>query len=148
KVLSAIFEDGSHMYYNKQIGAVRFRCDGHTEATKKKISEAATGRTPSDETRQKMSDTRTGLKPSEETRQKMSDWQLGNNRSEETKVRISKALLIHTTILQINKTTNETIAVWGSIKEAMIATGVNISCISACCRGKQKTAGGFKWKYV
>ena len=26
-------------------------------------------------------------------------------------------------------------------------TGINYSCITACCRGKQKTAGGYIWKY-
>ena len=33
-----------------------------------------------------------------------------------------------------------------SIRDAESA--LNTSNISACCRGKQKTAGGYKWGYV
>ena len=35
-----------------------------------------------------------------------------------------------------------------SCKEASEDTGINIYSIGDCCRGKQKTAGGFHWKYV
>ena len=31
--------------------------------------------------------------------------------------------------------------------EAFRKTGIGQSCISSCCRGKQKSAGGFIWKY-
>ena len=33
------------------------------------------------------------------------------------------------------------------IKEACECLGVNQPLISMCCRGKKKTAYGFKWKY-
>ncbi len=36
---------------------------------------------------------------------------------------------------------------FSSITEAMIKTNINKSNISACCKGKQKSAGGFIWKY-
>lgn len=39
------------------------------------------------------------------------------------------------------------ICLFGSITEAGIKTGVDKGSISACCRGKIKTAGGFIWKY-
>ena len=32
--------------------------------------------------------------------------------------------------------------------DAEISTGINSTCISNCCNGKQKTAGGFKWKHL
>jgi len=35
-----------------------------------------------------------------------------------------------------------------SIREAEKSTGINFSCISEVCnKGRQKTAGGFKWKF-
>lgn len=37
---------------------------------------------------------------------------------------------------------------WGYIQEAADATGVSRSSISRCCRGSQKTAGGYKWSYA
>lgn len=36
---------------------------------------------------------------------------------------------------------------FGSIKEAYRITGVNSSDISICCKGKRKSAGGYKWSY-
>ena len=38
------------------------------------------------------------------------------------------------------------IKVWKSGKEASVALGILLTCISAVCRGRQKTSGGFKWK--
>lgn len=37
---------------------------------------------------------------------------------------------------------------WNGFKDASLGTGVNRSDISACCHGKRKTAGGFKWKIL
>ena len=39
------------------------------------------------------------------------------------------------------------IAVYSNLTEAQLATGIIRQNISACCKGKRKTAGGFKWKY-
>ena len=44
------------------------------------------------------------------------------------------------------KETNEIIQMYPSISEATRQT--NINNISTCLNGRQKTAGGFKWKYV
>ena len=35
-----------------------------------------------------------------------------------------------------------------SIKQASENTGIAGTCISNVCNGKQKTAGGYKWKYI
>lgn len=51
------------------------------------------------------------------------------------------------TVLQINKMTNEIIAEFPSLAAATAATGIATSTISNVCKGKGKTAGGFKWKY-
>ena len=37
---------------------------------------------------------------------------------------------------------------FNSMKIASKSTNVNYNGISSCCLGKQKTAGGFIWKYV
>lgn len=41
----------------------------------------------------------------------------------------------------------EKIKIFGGIREAERYTGIKRSCIINCCKGKQKTAGGFIWKY-
>lgn len=38
--------------------------------------------------------------------------------------------------------------VYNSIKEASIQTGVSAGSISNCCRGVNKTAGGYHWKFI
>lgn len=42
---------------------------------------------------------------------------------------------------------NKFICLFNSITDAGKKTGVDTGSISACCRGKSKTAGGFVWKY-
>ena len=34
------------------------------------------------------------------------------------------------------------------MKQASENTGIAGTCISNVCNGKQKTAGGYKWKYI
>lgn len=41
----------------------------------------------------------------------------------------------------------ETNEVFNSLKEAEEKTGINRMCISNCCKGKQKKAGKYHWKY-
>lgn len=60
---------------------------------------------------------------------------------------VARALKQFKPVLQLNR--DETfIKEWVSIKEAGETLKIGRSDISACCRGKQKTAGGFIWKYV
>lgn len=47
----------------------------------------------------------------------------------------------------INCLTNE-IKVFYSVSEASREMGVNGTHITACCKGRQKTAGGYKWSYI
>lgn len=51
-------------------------------------------------------------------------------------------------ITQLNKTTGEEIACWLSIMDICRELKLNKSCIVECCRGTQKTSGGFKWRYL
>lgn len=50
-------------------------------------------------------------------------------------------------ILQMSKE-DITINKFESIAQAANKTNILKSCISACCRGIQKSAGGFRWKYA
>ena len=50
-------------------------------------------------------------------------------------------------VYQINKDTGEIISDFISATEAGRKLGINHTKITNCCRGKQKTAGGFKWAY-
>jgi hypothetical protein len=63
----------------------------HSEETRRKISEALTGKHVSEETRRKMSEAQTGKHFSEETRRKISEANAGKQRSEETRRKISEA---------------------------------------------------------
>ena len=40
------------------------------------------------------------------------------------------------------------IKVWESQGEAERATGIARGCISKCCNGKIKTAGGYLWSFI
>lgn len=51
-------------------------------------------------------------------------------------------------VLQIDITTGIAINKYGSLNEARRCTGVDDASISKACRGKAKTAGGFKWRYA
>ena len=85
-----------------------------------------------------------GKKHTAETRRKMSDaWTSGKRViTDEWRENIRKG---HITRKVINETTGEE---FDSIKEASIKYNIINTNISAVCRGKQKTAGGFKWSYI
>lgn len=40
------------------------------------------------------------------------------------------------------------IRVWGSISDTSRSLNIDVSNISACARGKYKTAGGYIWRYT
>ena len=42
----------------------------------------------------------------------------------------------------------ETKTIYKSINEASRKTGIDASSISKACKGKNKTAGGYHWKYI
>lgn len=51
-------------------------------------------------------------------------------------------------VAKIHKETNQILAVYNSIEEAMMQNGITGNNISAACKGTRKTVGGFKWQYV
>jgi hypothetical protein len=140
---------------------------GHevSEETRKKISESHKGNTPwnkgvpiSEETRKKLSEKskghrawNKGLTASDETKRKISESLKGNNRHlghhhiEETKKKISEKGN-RKTVLQFTKD-GQFIKEYPSVREASKQNGIRSSSISNCCLGRNKSAGGFVWKY-
>ena len=88
------------------------------------------------------------------TRQRISEALKGIPKTEEHKCKISEALKgvpnvkLSKLLLQLDKTTGEVIKQWPSAKEVQRQLGFAQADISACCRGKRKSAYGFRWSYV
>ena len=51
-------------------------------------------------------------------------------------------------VAQYNKETLELIKIWDSMHDVTRELGIANSSISACCKGKLKSAGGYIWKYL
>ena len=110
-----------------------------SEETKRKISNALIGANSplygkpiSDETKRKIGDANRGKQMSEEARQKLSESHKGKPHP---KIRRPVVCV-------------ETGVIYVSITEASEQTGALGCHISACCKGKRKTAGGYHWEYV
>ena len=119
----------------------------------------------SDESKQKMSEAKKGKycgenSPlygkhlTEEHKSKLSEARKGENnpmygkhRDDETRIKISKAH--DKRKIPVSQYTIEGvfIASYESIHEAQRLTNIYRATISRCCKGIQKTAGGFKWAY-
>lgn len=91
-----------------------------------------------------------GVVLSSETRTKMSKAKKGHKVSEKTEEKISKALKGRThkgrPCVQISPT-GEIVGEYEKIKEASLKTGTSKVSISLALSNKERTAGGFKWKY-
>lgn len=118
----------------------------HSEKSKQKISLGNKGKVISEETKQKQRLTMVGRRATEKTKQKMSLVRKGRKISDETKqkrtftkfVRPVEQLSIDGVLL------NE----YPSLTAAENSTDIDKGCICQVCKGKQKTAGGFLWRYV
>lgn len=109
-----------------------------------------------------------GKKHSKKTRKKMSDWQKGRklteehcnnirkskqNTSKETRSRMSNSAknkdmsFFYKGVFMIDKKTEEILMKFKSIVSAHKFVGIKDG-ISKVCKGKRKTAGGYKWEYV
>lgn len=100
----------------------------HSEETKEKIRQSLKGRIPSEQCRAAQLLACKGVKRDEESKRKSAE---GHKKP----------------IIQIDKDTNIIIKEWKSAIDVMRELGIDSSSIAKCCRGKKKTAGGFKWKY-
>lgn len=118
-------------------------------------------------TRQKMGEAQTRLWSTREHREKMHAARLGHPVTEDTRERIRQANMGHgvsDTARQhmsqnhadVSGANNpraravvcvDTKIVYPTAKEAAEACGTYKSDIAKCCKGKAKTAGGFRWRY-
>lgn len=149
--------------YNSSIGGEGSTGYKLTEKQKKRISEKCKGKNAgenhpffgkhhSEEARQKMREAKLGKKATEETKQKMSEARRGQKRSIEARNKMSEAKKGKPQKWQwkqvIQYTVNdEIIKIWDGIIEASTILKISNGNITRCCKGKRKTAGGFKWRY-
>lgn len=113
----------------------------HTEETKRKISAAHKGEKSS----------WYGRKHTEETKRKISKSNIGkhsNKLTEEQIEKIKNNAPSNKPVSQLNVTTNEVINIYRSTREAERQTGIPHQNIAECCKGKRKSAGGYKWEYL
>jgi len=120
----------------------------HSEETKKLLSIKGKGLKRSEETKQKISVARKGLsntwligvKQSEEHLKNRFENMRGRPLKEESKINM------RTPIIQLSRD-GEFIREWTGASEASKILDIDISGITKCCRGRQKTHKGFKWIY-
>lgn len=143
--------------YNLKDGG--FGGGGFSEETLKKMSESRKGKKQSEETIRKRFENMRGEnhpnygKPlSEDVRQKVSDSKKGEKHhiygkhlTEEHKEKI-KTSLNGQRVVQYDLRKN-LIKIWDSMGEIERELGISKANVSACCRGKLRTAGGFIWEY-
>lgn len=112
------------------------------------------GRKHTPEARRKMSEARRnapnrfGKKASEETREKMGKRSKERWQNEEYRRRISEANLGEKSPKAHAVVCVETGEVFPCIRYACDKYGVRSSSVSAVCRGKLKTTGGYHWQYA
>ena len=118
----------------------------------KRIGKANKNKTISEETRKKISNANNGKHcgknnamygkhHSEESKRKMSEAHKGKYHTEEAKRKIGEAGRIPIYCVELDK-------VFDSIKQASEELGLYATSITAVCRGRQKTCGGYHFKYV
>lgn len=124
----------------------------HLTETKEKMSKSRMGHYVSDETRKKLSESMKGREITLEARRKISASLSGRKpkiesiEKRKTKIKGYKNPMAKR-VSQYSKN-GELIKVWGYMQEAADNIGIPRSCISLCCSGKQKTAGGYRWEYA
>ena len=132
-----------------------------SKETKEKISNANKGKFLSSEYRAKISKSLTGVKHTPERVEKMRQSKIGSKMSEEQKKKISEALkgrkkskdhiqhVINGRLKYSRKVKClETNIIYDSITYVEKNLGILHSTIIGCCKGKNKSAGGFHWEYV
>jgi hypothetical protein len=132
-----------------------------SDITKQRISSANIGRKYTDDQKLRMSNSKKGRKitwgdkisknktnipnPTASFTHKGNKYNLGKKMNTKTKEKIS--INNSKPVVQYDKNMNK-IKEYLSITDASKKTLINISCIGSCCRNKQKTAGGFIWKFL
>lgn len=140
--------------YNCSIGGDMSALGCHwslSEETKRKMRKPK-----SEEHRKRISEARKGVGNamygkhlSEEHRRKISEAGMGRRLTEEHKAKLSGANnYLSKKVGMYDIDSGKLYGVWDSTCQAARETGVSQQSISACCRHKRKTAGGWLWEYV
>ena len=142
------------------------------EETKKKISISLKGKNKSEIAKENMSKSKKGILLTEEHKKKLSIAKIGKKLSNETKMKMANSHkdkkykpmseegkknikdaqigkpkpYKYKKVIQLSKN-GSFIRIFESIKKASQVVGVRSSDIVAVCKGRQKTAKGFIWKY-
>lgn len=129
-----------HKGYNIERGG---NCgDKFTEETRRKISEALSGKPKSEEHKKKLSEAGKGRKVSEEQRRKTS-LRMSGKGNPMYGVKRDISIFKNKSVVCL-----ETMETFPSTCEASRQTGVDQGDISKCCNGKLKSAGKLHWRFV
>lgn len=136
----------------------------HTDESKRKMSESLKGRVITDEWRQHISKAMRGegnpmygvpspmkgKKFTHKHRDKISKALSGRKLSKDTKRKLSQTMMGRGTkaVAMLDPNSDNIICTYQSIREASEDINISSCCISNCCAGRNKTAGGYKWKYI
>jgi len=165
--------DGTHELSEESLKKIGDASRGkpRTDETKRKISKAHKGKKLSEETKRNISIARKGVKHkpmSDEARKHLSELRKGKPKSESHKRKISESLKGEKNnmfgknhskesrlkmsmnggkqVIQLDKD-GVVIREWKSVITASNELGISKSGIANTCHGRQKSSGGFKWKY-
>ena len=63
---------------------------------------------------------------------------------------LNKYGLSHSRSIEVGQFTldNQLINIWENCRKASVDLGLNYQAINKCALGKQKTSGGFIWRYI
>lgn len=134
--------EGLKKYYKNNEASFKGR--KHSEESNEKNRQAHLGKKHTKETRKKVSDAGKGRKHTQETKQKMSESAKNRLDFEETVSKMQQARMKKVVQLTLD---GDFLSEYNSITEASVETNINRTCISDTCNDKQKTAGGYKWRY-
>ena len=89
-----------------------------------------------------------GKHHTEETKSKISEALQGENNPKTMLGKLGSECPNSKKVAQYDKQMLELIKIWDSMHDVERELGIANSHISACCKGKQKSAGGYIWRYV
>lgn len=154
---SNIKEYGYNIESGGKAGAIGVK---RRKETLEKMRAANLGKTMPDKTRMKISETLKRRVFTEEHKRKLSLAQMGERNHmygkkvpPDVRAKMSasqpkgKDSRYSRKVAQIDSDTNEIIKIWDSMGDVRRGLGIKHCTISDCCRGIQKTSGGYKWRY-
>lgn len=138
------FYDTYRNGYNCTLGGESTLGYVHTRETKVKMSESKLGNSIPTDTRNKISNSLKGRKLSKEWKNKISNSLKGKSKSQS---HVDKMIQSKSRGIVQYDYDGTYINEYATIKDASANTKISISAIYKCLSGKNKTSGGFIWKY-